>query len=495
MAQPWLQIANARRLYAAQLLRDPNVVGVGSGYKQVDGHVTDQPALVVYVISKTPKGRLPTSRLLPRRLSGYDPLAHANLAVETDVVEVGRVFALGNTGHYRPAPAGVSIGHPATTAGTLGAYVLDRRSGEMVLLSNNHVLAAQNDGWEGDLILQQGPLDGGTFEDALAKLLRWEPLDFESDANLVDAAVAAPLDPANTPPAILGLGMGPNGIVGATVGMLVQKSGRTTGHTADGRVISVDSTFRVDYSYTGSRQAGFQDVVVIAGPERFCQPGDSGALLFSQEADPKATGLLFAGNASGTFALANHIQHVFNVLDVDVLSAAQEVLRGTSWENRHAELRTLRRQVFGALEQGNKYLQVIERHNAELWHIFRRHGELKDLAAQLLLPVLNGLYTEQAGEQILFDQAFLMQMRQLLDGLTPYASVALQNTIAWWRGEMARYQEKTLLQVLKELQRPTALPPQTMPVNRQRYIRQQACKNTGSVLSDMALTQLASDPT
>ena len=43
----------------------------------------------------------------------------------------------------KPIPAGVSVGHPSITAGTLGAYVRDQ-GGAYFALSNNHIFAGRD---------------------------------------------------------------------------------------------------------------------------------------------------------------------------------------------------------------------------------------------------------------------------------------------------------------------------------------------------------------
>ena len=56
----------------------------------------------------------------------------------------GRVMVLSDpTKRQRPAPLGSSVGHFAITAGTIGARVRDP-SGNVYILSNNHVLANSN---------------------------------------------------------------------------------------------------------------------------------------------------------------------------------------------------------------------------------------------------------------------------------------------------------------------------------------------------------------
>ena len=461
MAQSFTHIAMARRIYEAQLFKDPNVVGLGSGYKTRGGYTTDEPALLIYVISKIPAPKLPASRWLPPKLVVYNPLTGRDQEIITDVVETGPVFALSYTGRYRPAPGGVSIGHCAATAGTLGGCVLDRRTGELLILSNNHILANQNNCREGDLILQQGPLDGGTEQDVIATLLRWVPLDFTpSGNNIVDAAVARPLDHSLVDLAILGLGPGPSAATAAKIGMSVQKCGRTTERTTGATITCVDASFWVDYGYAGTRRACFRDVLVIQGPERFSQPGDSGSFIVTDGADPEVTGLLFAANASGTFSLANHIQHIFNLLDVGLVCAPSQVVQETPWQNRLDDLRTLRDQVLGRLQEGQKYLLLLERHNAEIWRILAGHPDLRRTAADLAIPFLDALCASDHPQDRVFSRAYFDEMRALLDRMQPLAGLSLQKTISWLRGELWRYEDRTILQILMELKNPSLPTPQ-----------------------------------
>lgn len=77
----------------------------------------------------------------------------------------------------RPKPCGVSVGHHAIRAGTLGC--LARKHGDedgIYILSNNHVLADGDRGKIGDLILEPAPDDGGKLDDPIAKLSDFEPI-------------------------------------------------------------------------------------------------------------------------------------------------------------------------------------------------------------------------------------------------------------------------------------------------------------------------------
>ena len=97
---------------------------------------------------------------------------------------------------FRPnIPAGVSIGHYAVTAGTLGAVVFDNNTGEPLILSNNHVLANSNQGAIGDAILQPGTTDHGLRpDDVVAKLHRFEMLRFFNQSGPL------PTPPTTPPP-------------------------------------------------------------------------------------------------------------------------------------------------------------------------------------------------------------------------------------------------------------------------------------------------------
>lgn len=170
------QLLAAQQHFLKELMSKQNVVGVGLGYKDQHGEPTDELALVTLVEQKLPKEALRDEDLVPPEIDG----------AKTDVLEVGVMRAQVNSGprdRWRPViPPGVSIAHPMVTAGTYGAMVYDRESGEPLLLSNNHVFAYSNGAKLDDLILQPGSTDGGRSpEDAVAKLARYWRLRFVND--------------------------------------------------------------------------------------------------------------------------------------------------------------------------------------------------------------------------------------------------------------------------------------------------------------------------
>jgi hypothetical protein len=313
-----------------RLFRRANVLATGIGYKVTGGRRTENLAIVCSVQDKLPRADLAARDLIPAELNG----------MPTDVVETGRIRLLQDRrGRHRPAPGGVSIGHRDITAGTLGCLV--RRNGQTHILSNNHVLADSNEARIGDAILQPGAADGGRYPgDHIADLADYVPIEFQdgpSDCpfarrmaallnlgcrvigsrtrdrivrqqqsdNLVDAAIARPLDSADLSPEILEIGR-ISGTVSGELGMAIRKSGRTTGLTS-GEIEQVDATVNVQFG--GGRVARFSDQLVAGA---MSQGGDSGSVVLDE--DDRVLGLLFAG--SRTTTIINRIEHVFSALEL-----------------------------------------------------------------------------------------------------------------------------------------------------------------------------------
>lgn len=319
-----------------ELMALPNVVGVGLGYKVRKNVQVDELCVVAMVQNKVPRVALKESELIPKTVGG----------IPTDVLQVGKLRALQDrTERWRPAPGGVSLGHYRITTGTLGCVVRDRSTAERFILSNNHVLANENDNEAGDLILQPGSADGGRpSTDTIARLDRFIPLNFQVEpskcavagflvqvfnwlailigsqqrlqgyqidpeaTNFVDAALAKPVDPGSILDEVLDIGL-INGTTPFELGMSVCKSGRTTGFTS-GTIVVVDATITITYSE--ERRAIFEKQIVTSAMSR---GGDSGSLLVTT-GDSKAVGLLFAGSDQAT--IYNPIQLVLDALEVEL---------------------------------------------------------------------------------------------------------------------------------------------------------------------------------
>jgi hypothetical protein len=327
------EVVHAKEIHKDALLKKPNVVGAGVGYRQRNGKPTTELAVVAMVTHKLPRAGLKPGELLPRKVGG----------VPVDVIEVGRLRAYADqTGRWRPAPGGVSIGHYQVTAGTLACNVQDRKTGRRLMLSNNHVLANSNQARIGDPILQPGAADGGRGgEDVLGYLERFEEIEFNSGpascqiasavanlangvaamigsshrlqavianpmaSNRVDAALARPAEEGTLRDDVLEIGA-IGGVSPARLGLGVRKFGRTTGLT-HGVVQVMDATVTVMYGALGARFDG--QLVTTAMSE----PGDSGSLVVADDA-LLAVGLLFAGSNQAT--ILNPMQTVLDTLEV-----------------------------------------------------------------------------------------------------------------------------------------------------------------------------------
>ncbi len=318
------------------LLKLPNVVGVGVGLKKRGSETTDRLSLVVFVEKKVPAEQLRRGQMVPLKIDD----------IETDVIETDRIRLFDDrTRRMRPAQPGVSIGHYKISAGTFGAVVRDKNTKEKLILSNNHILANATNGSDGrsrigDPILQPGPHDGGGPRDRIGSLLRFIPLkravqetecpvgalaarlgnavlhvlrphyDFKvvkrtQEANVVDAAVARPDAPNVIEDEILEVGR-VSEVADVGPGEIVMKSGRTSGVT-EGKVLAVGVTVKVDIFE--DEVGWFSDQVMT---DLLSRPGDSGSLVLNPQ--KKVVGLLFAGSDKST--VFNRIENVFKKLNV-----------------------------------------------------------------------------------------------------------------------------------------------------------------------------------
>ncbi|MFI9484771.1 hypothetical protein ACIG47_00150 [Promicromonospora sp. NPDC052451] len=276
---------------------------------------------------------VPRARSIVRKVT-------AEIGPDADVRRTGRIrpvselgprppaptsLASGDTDRRRPIRPGVSIGHVAVTAGTLGAFVTRTAPGSdgaLYALSNYHVLAGSPEARPGDVVLQPGPADGGLAPgDRIGELTQVVDLDA--------------LEPAATDAAIARLDRVPVDFeypVGRVVktaralgGEIVGKVGRTTAITR-GRVTAIElDDVIVGYEDLGA--LSFDDQIEIEslddGP--FSRGGDSGALVYRE--DGVALGLLFAGSESGGrsgkgLTYANPIDQVLEILGIELAREA-----------------------------------------------------------------------------------------------------------------------------------------------------------------------------
>ncbi|MDQ1613995.1 MAG: hypothetical protein QOG00_3926 [Pyrinomonadaceae bacterium] len=291
---------------------DDNVVGVGLGEKIVGGIHTGILALKFLVRVKYNREQLSSSDELPPSVSG----------MPTDVEQVGTFRSFNSPlvatpdprSRLLPAAPGCSVGFrpppgQPPMAGTFGALV--RRAQRHFILSNNHILADENQLGQNAPTFQPGFLDAGSPPNnaPIAALSAFSQLQ-TNGFNFVDCAISEVADPSLVTNSILRIGP-PTGTTAARDKMPVHKFGRTTGY----RVGFVDSTamdVRVTYGIGTLR---FRNQIIIKGlnGQQFSTNGDSGALVVEHGTN-RATGLLIAG--STTHTIANHIADVLQALNV-----------------------------------------------------------------------------------------------------------------------------------------------------------------------------------
>ncbi len=316
-ANPQIQAAmTVQDRHTDILMAEPGIVGTAIGLNE-----HGRPAILVFAKSF----ELAKAAFIPSKIEG----------VPVVVKITGEIFALkkppwagGNggeefdrTANHRPAPIGISTGHPAITAGTIGARV--KKNGEVYALSNNHVYADQNQASIGDNVLQPGTFDGGTYpDDAIGTLDDFEPLYFSSSSiiNTIDAAIAlsstgnlnnaTPSDGYGTPKSTIE--------DKPTINQKVMKYGRTTGLTK-GSIAAINAT--VDVNYGNNNIARFVNQIAIQ-PGSFSAGGDSGSLIVldgkgrDKANKGKPVALLFAGSV--LFTIANPIDAVLTRFGVTI---------------------------------------------------------------------------------------------------------------------------------------------------------------------------------
>lgn len=295
-----------------------NIVGVATEYKVSQGQLTGQPCIKVYVVEKLDRDLIePDYFVSPDAVKG----------LPTDVEAVGEIVAELDPRCYLELEGGISVGHLAITAGTLGYFV--RKAGDtrrLFVLSNNHVLANCNRCEAGEFVVQPGPKDGGnhaedqhpgscgSLDTCVGALADWHTIDPSKD-NEIDAAIAEVLW-RPWQPRIRHLGT-VNGVERAQRNTKVVKVGRTTGLT-HGTIVADDADIRVRYRDRQGRTlflAWFVDQIAVRGDYGpFSRGGDSGSTYLDE--NNKIIGLHFAAGNGRSFG--NHIDQVFQKLGIDL---------------------------------------------------------------------------------------------------------------------------------------------------------------------------------
>ncbi|WP_156138642.1 chymotrypsin family serine protease [Microbacterium mangrovi] len=298
----------------AEYLSRPGVTGIDVGYKYVGGEQTDEVAIRVHVKQK--KATVAKAQLVPAQIDGVvtDVLQRDyQLQVASEPLDFS---AQADTNHYATLEGGVSMGPSRAVggfifAGTLGAIVVDKASGNRAALTNFHVACVDSTWSVGDRQVQPSRIDTGVVPtDEFGAIAR------ATLSSAVDGAVIS-IDPGRaTAGTIVDIG-NVAGTKPAALGMAVRKRGRTTlltYGTVDGLSLSVN----IDYG-DGIGVRTLTGQVSIASDTThnplFSDHGDSGSVIVDSAGYVVA--LLFAG--SGTSTVGNPIANVLSELNVDIV--------------------------------------------------------------------------------------------------------------------------------------------------------------------------------
>lgn len=276
-AGQWQSVMAVQNRHTDRLMAIPDVVGTGTGADE-----RGNPVILIL----TQREGVPN---LPSEIEG----------IRTRVDVVGEVQAMGNTGTYRPVPAGVSVGNDKEcAAGTIGCVVL--KGGVQYMLSNNHVLARENAAAIGERIDQPGRYDGKpkcAQTGQVATLSAFKAIVFSTSANNeIDAAIAQ-YTTSDVCSMVGGTYTPSSTVVAPSVGLAVKKTGRTSGET-HGVIAGINVTINVNYGSPGV--ARFINQIYVAS--NFIRSGDSGSLMVTDNANANPVGLCFAGGSATAFA-------------------------------------------------------------------------------------------------------------------------------------------------------------------------------------------------
>lgn len=210
-------------------------------------------------------------------------------AGEFDVRLVGRITpSIADTlAISRGVSIGASVAHYRCSAGTLGFFARRISDGAVGFVSNNHVLAAEDTGLDGDEILHPALRDRGKRPDNVIGLLDGSYPRLKGSNVTVDCAFARLVDGIAYDPASLGPGRKIDVTsVRPEAARDVCKIGRTTGLTV-GRVTAIEIEATVEYRFGQFRfgQVRFREQIEIesTSESHFCRGGDSGALIFARD--------------------------------------------------------------------------------------------------------------------------------------------------------------------------------------------------------------------
>jgi hypothetical protein len=280
----------------------------------------DEEGMPPVAVGVAPAERRDGYRIAVRTTSrdALPPAAHRYLRRIT-----GKELDVRVTGPILPSSASLSIGMPAAhfrgRIGTLGCFARRNSDGHIGFVSNNHVIAAEDFGTDGDDIVRFG---NEAPEQVIGRLAGDYPR-LKNGSGLVDCAFARIVDDVKFEAGAIGPGeLLRSTPASPTVSFNVRKVGRTTGRT-EGRISAFKLTDVVVNYSIGKLVFREQIEIESTSSLAFSAPGDSGSLIFTPDGHP--VGLLYAGSPIGGpgntgLTYANPIAAVFDALNVRLVT-------------------------------------------------------------------------------------------------------------------------------------------------------------------------------
>lgn len=251
-------------------------------------------------------------KILPQEIAGceiwYPQGGIEELGKPPQVAQGASYSVIQSAGAGRYAcGSSISPGNSAS-AGTMGALVKDG-AGNVYGLTNNHVSGACSHSPIGLPILAPGVLDvcpGGVNPFTLGMHSTVLEMNVGTQGNVnifanLDAAIFQIIEPLQVSSSQGGRYDTPITVTDPSLGLDVEKVGRTTGYTAGtivGKELAPIGVYCTAHEYGFSGTVWFSDVYTVHGLEDvFSQGGDSGSLIVSRDegGNRSAVGLLFAG--------------------------------------------------------------------------------------------------------------------------------------------------------------------------------------------------------
>jgi hypothetical protein len=225
---------------------------------------------------------------------------------ELDIQVTGPIVALGAR-----LSLGVSTAHHRGRTGTIGFFARRGSDGAIGFVSNNHIIAAEDIGNDGDEIIHPGHPDDRSSGNVVAYLDGSYPR-LHTPGATVDCAFAVLAEGLDFETSVSAEETLSSEIVVPRKQLEVGKIGRSTGRTRGYITAFNMNQIKVDYPRAAQesnvhrgqeagkcRQVLFRSQIEIASidGQPFSQPGDSGSLVFTSDHHP--LGLLFASSAAG----------------------------------------------------------------------------------------------------------------------------------------------------------------------------------------------------